>query len=80
MRFWVRSLLFISAYTPLLLIFVVRYFDYHALDFWILVFMLFLVNLIWVPIFMIVRGWASKPLTVAKSKNRTNDALDYIIA
>jgi len=79
-RFWVKSLLFVSAYTPLLLIFILRYFDFHSKDFWICVTALLLANLIWVPVFRIARGWATSTFTVVKSKNRTSDALDYIIA
>ncbi|MBU7046197.1 MAG: hypothetical protein HXS54_07130 [Theionarchaea archaeon] len=80
MRFWVRSLLFVSAYTPLLLIFALQYFDVRSSDFWICVVALFLANFIWVPVFIVSRGWSTRVFIVKKSKNRTSDALDYIIA
>jgi hypothetical protein len=80
MRFWVRILLFISAYTPLLLIFILRYSQVGSRNFWIFTFALFLANLIWIPVFIIARKWNIKTFTVKKSKNRTSDALDYIIA
>lgn len=80
MKFWVKSLLFISAYTPLLLIFILRYTDFHSREFWIYFFALVLVNLIWVPVFKITKGHAVDTLMVKASKNRSGDALDYIIA
>ncbi len=80
MRYWVKCLMFISAYTPLLLIFILRCFDFHSKNFLFCIAILFLVNLIWVPVFKITGGWGTRTFTVVKSKNRTSDALDYIIA
>jgi len=80
MRFWVKILLFISAYTPLFLIFILRYIDFNTLYFWIGIFVLIVVNLIWIPVFRIAKGWTKNRFTVKKSINRTSDALNYIIA
>ena len=80
MRFWVKILLFISAYTPLFLIFILRYTNYHKIYFWIGVGALILINLIWIPIFRLTRGWTKSTFTIKKSINRTSDALNYIIA
>ncbi|MBU6996578.1 MAG: hypothetical protein HXS41_06280 [Theionarchaea archaeon] len=80
MRGWVRSLLFISAYSPLLLIFIIKYFEMGSRDFWISILVLSLVNSIWIPVFVIARKWNPVVFNVRKSKNRTSDALDYIIA
>jgi hypothetical protein len=80
MKLWVKSLLFISAYTPLLLIFILRYIDFHSREFWIYFLALVLVNLIWLPVFKITRGHAVDTFMIEKSINRSGDALDYIIA
>lgn len=77
---WVKLLLFISAYTPLLLIFVLRYVDFPSICFWFFVSSILLINLIWIPIFKIAKGWPITEFTVEKSMNRTSDALDYIVA
>lgn len=80
MRFWVKILLFISAYTPLFLIFILQYTDFHTRYFWIFVSVLVFINLIWIPIFKKTKGWTISEFTVKKSFNRTSDALNYIIA
>lgn len=80
MRYWVKILLFVSAYTPLFLIFILRYIDFHTIYFWISVTILVIINLIWIPIFKMTKGWTKNTFTVKTSVNRTSDALNYIIA
>ena len=80
MKLWVKGALFISAYTPLLLILILKYLNPSDFIFFICIFLLILVNLIWIIIFKITRSWTSSTYTVKKSINRSSDALDYIIA
>ena len=80
MRSWVKSLLFISAYTPLFLILILQYMSSSKT--WLVAGLIFLciINLIWVLIYIISKKWTIKGYTVKKSVNRTSDALNYIIA
>jgi len=79
MKFWVKILLFISAYSPLFLIFIVRQIDFNTFYFWTGIFILVIINIIWIPTFQIAKGWTKSRFTVKKSVNRTSDALNYII-
>ncbi|MEM3858330.1 MAG: hypothetical protein QW478_02855 [Candidatus Micrarchaeaceae archaeon] len=57
-----------------------RYIHFNTLYFWLGILGLIIINLIWIPVFRIAKGWTKKTLTVKKSINRTSDALNYIIA
>lgn len=80
MRFWVKILLFLSAYTPLFLIFILRYVEFNSAWFWGGIVLLILVNLSWVVVFRIAHGWTKNTFTVKKSINKTSDTMNYVMA
>lgn len=80
MRFIIKIILFISAYTPLFLIFILRYLEVQMILFWVLICILIFLNSIWFLLFKLTKKWTSKTFTVKNSVNRTSDALNYIIA
>lgn len=86
MRVWVKFSLFISAYTPLFLIIILKYIDFNFINpcsiTIILIYSIPIIisNLIWIIIFKITKEWTKQTFTVKKSVDRTSDALNYVIA
>ncbi|MHA1285195.1 MAG: hypothetical protein ACTSQP_22070 [Promethearchaeota archaeon] len=80
LRNWVKLFLFISAYTPLFIILIVKYIELMSICFWIFIILLFFANMILYLILKKAKKWTRIRITVQKSENRTADSLNYVIA
>ena len=80
MRFLIKLLLFISAYTPLFVILLIKNFDYSQIIFWVIITLLILADVVLLIIFKISKQWTNQEIKINDYTNRTSDALNYVIA
>lgn len=79
MRVTTQLVLFISSYTPLFIIIILKYYQAHLISSLFVLTILIFCNLVLVLYLEIVKGRSKRTFKVVNSENKTSDTLNYLL-